>query len=174
MKKVNFLTFKSENPNGIYLVTGEIGAGKSVFCGEMAASAIEAGMRCGGVLSPGVFEDGEKTQIMMHDVSSGDEKIFAEKMTLKGNVCADLRIGQWCMSTDVLHWGNTVLQNLDEDLDVVFLDELGPLEFWREMGLMVGLDILEEKKFDLIFVVIRPSLVDEARERFDVDGIIEL
>ncbi len=174
MRKVKFLTFKDENPNGIYLVTGEIGVGKSVFCKEMLASALEAGMNCGGVLSPGVFEDNIKIQLMLHDISTGEKHVFADKIIMEEEKCADLRLGQWCMSTEVLDWGNQILRNLNEGLDVVFVDELGPLEFRKGIGLTSGLDVLQEKKFDLIFAVIRPSLLEAAKQRFDVTGLIEI
>lgn len=172
--KANFLTFKDKNPKGLYVVTGEIGTGKSVFCREMLLSAKEAGMKCGGILSPGVFDRSVKVKLLLHDIGKDEKKAFAEKVSLNGQACSDLRLGQWCISTKVLAWGNSVLGSLDENLDVVFVDELGPLEFRKNMGLINGIDVLKEKKYDYIFAVIRPSLMDEAKSLFDIQGVINL
>ena len=171
--KINFLTFKNENPKGLYLVTGEIGSGKSVFSSQILDSAIEAGMKCDGILTPGIFKDGVKMGIEMQDVGSGEKQLFAKKVVLNDVPCDDLRMGQWCMREDVLTWGNECLAGIGT-VDVLFLDELGPLEFWRKIGLMAGLDLLDKAAFEYGFAVIRPSLLDEARERFDVAGVIHL
>lgn len=171
----NFLTFKSDNPPGIYLVTGQIGSGKSVFSKSMFDSVIEAGVGCAGIISQGVFDaQGQKVAICMLDVVSQEKHRFAKKVMLNDSPCDKMRMGQWCIDEAVLVWGNDCLKKIVKT-NVLFLDELGPLEIWRQMGLLHGLALLEQKAvFDYAFVVVRPSLVDEMKDRFDVVRVIEL
>jgi nucleoside-triphosphatase THEP1 len=50
--------------------------------------------------------------------------------------------------------------------DLVIIDELGPLEFLRGMGLQNGLKVVDERAHPVICVVVRPSLLLDARKRW--------
>jgi nucleoside-triphosphatase THEP1 len=56
----------------------------------------------------------------------------------------------------VLEWGNLRLtQSVKTDL--LMIDELGPLEFERQMGWTASFDLLKSGQFGIAMVVIRPE-----------------
>jgi hypothetical protein len=58
--------------------------------------------------------------------------------------------------------------------DLIFIDELGLLEFQRGQGFIAAFTLLDEKCFRQAIVVIRPGLVHFARNRWKIDRIIDL
>lgn len=52
------------------------------------------------------------------------------------------------------------------NFDFLIVDELGPLELERGEGLTIAVKILHDGKFDKALIVVRPHLVDKAREIF--------
>ena len=53
----------------------------------------------------------------------------------------------------------------------MIVDELGPLELECGEGLTNAVQILKNGKFDTAFVVVRPHLIDKAKEIFEKSEI---
>ena len=58
--------------------------------------------------------------------------------------------------------------------DVIIIDELGPLEFEKGLGLIEGLRLIDEKRFQAVFVVVRPNLLETARTRWPEAKIVDV
>ena len=84
--------------------------------------AQEARVRVGGVISPAVFEGGNKVAIDALDLKSGTRKRLAE---LKTSHQTDLETQRWSFYTEVVDWGNKILEEA-VPCDLLIIDELGP------------------------------------------------
>jgi nucleoside-triphosphatase THEP1 len=154
----------------IILITGEIQSGKTNLCLNLYRKAQEAGIRVGGILSPAVFEEGEKTAIDILDLKSGKRKRLAEVIT---KTQTDLETQHWSFFQEAVDWGNKVLLEA-VPCDLLIVDELGPLEFHRSEGWVNGFAVIESEDYSTALLVIRPSLIEEATRLWRVSRIINL
>jgi iron complex transport system ATP-binding protein len=152
----------------LFLVTGLSGVGKTTWCGDLVELARARGLRTAGLWSPVVFENGRKIGIDMVDVHSNERRRLAN---LRGREAAAVSTIQWAFDPEVIAWGNQALDNLPEN-DLLVIDELGPLEFMREEGLLAGLRVLDAGAYRVAVVVIRPSLLPEAQARWPQAQVI--
>ena len=156
--------------SAISLLTGEIQTGKTSLCLEVVAAAREAGVRLGGLVSPGIFQDGEKIAIDVLDIRSGERTRLAEG---PGGRATDLNTRRWAFQSQAVAWGNQVLENA-LPCELLVIDELGPLEFLRGEGWVNGFQVVASGDYTAALLVIRPSLLEEALKRWEVGEIIDL
>lgn len=166
---------------GCWLLTGEFGSGKTTFCRELVAGARQRGWTMTGLLSEGVFERGEKIGILAKDIFTEKERPLARHHVL-GNAHHALKqipapptgivLGKWVFDPLTVRWGNDVLTRR-KAVGLFVVDELGPLEFRRGEGWASALGAIGSSFYRLAVVVVRPSLVDFAKEQFKVAGVIE-
>lgn len=153
-----------------WIVTGEIGAGKTLFCMEIVELARREDLSLGGLISPGVFEDGRKVGINVVDLKRQQTRRLANPR--KEGVSGPSTKG-WSFVEGSVAWGNRMLGEA-VPCDILIIDELGPLEFERGEGWVKGLTILDEGDFEVGLVVIRPHLLDQALERWPSAKRIEI
>jgi nucleoside-triphosphatase THEP1 len=115
-----------------------------------------------GVISPAMFEQGQKVGVLAENLLTGEQRLLASKMSRKG---FDLPVGRWYFSPASLEWGSRVLQGC-LPCDLLIVDELGPLELTHEMGWVAGLVALKQSQFSQALVVVRPKLLGVARRHF--------
>ena len=137
------------------IVTGASGTGKTTFCQRVVDAADAAGRQVAGLLSLPRFEGGQKTGIVVLNVSSGKKRLLASN---RYNEIPGLSLGQWTFDVDTLKWGNDALEHLPS-YDVVIVDELGPLEFERQQGWTAGFQVLLGHTKGIALATIRPSLL---------------
>jgi nucleoside-triphosphatase THEP1 len=113
----------------------------------------------GGLVSPAVFAGENKTGIDLLDLRSGSQKRLAVHRGESGNGQNTI---DWHFDEEVLYWGNTVLEQL-KTCQFFILDELGPLELQRGVGLTNGLELVTARRYRLACVVVRPSLLEIAQ-----------
>lgn len=58
--------------------------------------------------------------------------------------------------------------------DLLIVDELGPLEFNRGEGWIAGLTAVDSGSYQSALVVIRPSLLKMAYQRWEVSQVFDL
>lgn len=140
----------------LWLVSAEIGAGKTALCRVLADLARAAGWHVAGLLSPGVFEAGQKTAIQVEDLRSGERRLLA---STEPRVGFDLAFGQWNFNRAALAWGNQVLAQ-STPCELLMVDELGPLELLLDQGFTAAQAVLAEGRYRVGVVVVRPALVE--------------
>ena len=150
------------NAPQLWLLTGQRGAGKTAFCRALAEHARSQGWDAAGLFSPAVFEGELKTGILVEDVRSGATRPLASATP---HAAFDLQLGDWFFDRSSLAWGNRILES-SLACDLLFVDELGPLELTRQMGWQSALNILRNNQYRLALVVIRPELQDVAYNTF--------
>lgn len=173
----------------LFFLTAPSGAGKTTFCASLADHACAAGWNVAGVLSPPVFENGEKVAILVRNLRTGETRPLAIAASRQGDMLTpydshltpdasrptfyDLPLGHWLFSSASLAWGNACLaSSLPADLFIV--DELGPLELVRGEGWTNAFPALRSRKYRLALVVIRPSLLEKAQALFPDAEVLTL
>jgi nucleoside-triphosphatase THEP1 len=144
------------------LITGDHGSGKTGWCERKVLQARAADREIAGLLSPAVFEDGLKIGIELLDLASGERRPLA---SLRGSASSGLMTADWLFEPETLAWGNQRLSMCGR-CDVFILDELGPLEFHRNTGLLEGFYAIERGLYRQAYVVIRPKLLPLALTRW--------
>jgi len=147
---------------GLQFVSGPFGSGKTNFCLALLERATKLGVSTGGLISPPVFRTEEKIGIDLLNVWSGEQRRLANR--IRGNP-EGVYTRKWQFDERVIGWGNHFLAERFP-CDLLFLDELGPVELERGEGLLEAVTILDERVYDNIVLVIRPSLLDAALERW--------
>jgi nucleoside-triphosphatase THEP1 len=119
-------------PRVIALLVGEIGAGKTTICRQVAALARERGLRPAGILSRPIYdEQGHKTSLVAVDLWSGQ----ARRLASLQRPLSDLGRGPYSFCLATFAWANrAVLAALREAPDLIILDEIGPLELVAGVG----------------------------------------
>lgn len=145
--------------NNITVITGKRGAGKSRYCSQLLNAAKHDGVKTGGFLSPSLFDNGIKSGFTTLDAASGEQRFCGKRVSECGT------IGCWQIDTETIRWGNRLLKN-SCPCDILFIDELGPLEFERHEGYTQAFETLKTGSYKTAYVVIRPSCLDAFRILF--------
>jgi iron complex transport system ATP-binding protein len=154
---------KGEDTHQLILVTGLSGAGKTTWCKQLAKLACNQNLSVGGILSPGLYRDGKKVGIGVVDLQSGEERQLAH---LHDKEKTSLSTPRWSFNQEVMGWADLILKDLSSPLDLLIIDELGPLEFLRNEGLTSGLELIDKKNYKTACVVVRSSLLPKALQRW--------
>ena len=141
----------------IVVITGERGAGKSRCCGTLLEQS--RGQTVGGFISPAVYENGVKTAFYTLDTGTGEKRLCGKR------VSGDGTIGCWELDEDVMEWGNELLRSACP-CDILFIDELGPLEFEKHRGYTAAFEVLRRDDYGTAYVVVRSSCLAAFREMF--------
>lgn len=147
------------NAPPLWLLTGPIGNRKTTFCRRLVQEARSLGWDVAGLLSPAWMKEGQKIGILAENPRTGEQRPLAYTTP---HPQADLRVGKWYFDKQVLNWGNRVIEN-SSPCDLLIIDELGPLEFKARGGLMTAFALIAAGNYRVGCVVIRPSLLAEAR-----------
>jgi nucleoside-triphosphatase THEP1 len=151
-----------DNSPRLIILSGPSGAGKSSWCRQLAKQALSSKLVVGGLLSPAVFQDGDKAGIDLLDLCTGQ----CRRLAVRRNEVQDgLRTRNWLLDPDVLAWGNQQLLALPP-CDIVILDELGPQELQRGQGLTTALDLIDSRRIPVLVAVVRPKLLAAAQKRW--------
>lgn len=151
-------------PHQLILITGRSGIGKTTYCQQWIASARAAGWQVGGLLAPPRIVAGQKVGIDLLDLASGDQRPYAHLHHASPHPTAPTT-GRWQFDTAVLAWANAVLDDITA-VDLLIIDELGPLEFEQGRGLHAAFDLLKTGSYRAGGVVVRPSLLASAQQRW--------
>lgn len=146
----------------VLILTGPIGSGKTTLCLDLVEHLKKADLVVHGIVTPPMNVNGNKVGIDLVDLQSGEKKRFA---CLKESVSSDLFTGKWSFDADVMNWGNQTLGHAIP-CQVLIVDELGPLEFERGIGLQNGVTAIDSGDFSVALVVVRPSLIAAAKQRW--------
>jgi len=155
----------------LWILTGSRGSGKTTLCRRLAAEAKALGWDIAGVVSPAVYDGGDKTGIEVLDLRSGELRQFARRpVDFDGSAS---HRPSWIFDQIALAWGNQVLKNVTP-CDMLVVDELGPLEFEAGVGWSAGLQALDSRSYQIGLVTIRPELLKVARQRWPFAGVVDM
>ncbi|MCX8026029.1 MAG: hypothetical protein N3A60_12575, partial [Thermanaerothrix sp.] len=109
-----------------------------------------------GVLSPGVYQDGQKVAIDAVNVRSGERRRLAWR--IESMESGGIHTREWRFDPSTLHWGNTVFETA-LPCDFLVVDEIGPLELEYGQGWIAALSAIASRAYRLGVIVLRPSLL---------------
>jgi len=110
----------------IFLVTGNVGEGKTAFLRRLALLLKEKEITPAGFLAEGVVEGNEKKGYRLRDLTSGETRPFGEVRKRKGRI----HTGRFTFNRDAFRWGEHLLWGAvtGDGRTVIIIDEVGPLE----------------------------------------------
>lgn len=153
----------SASPAPLILLTGERGIGKSTVCGALRDFVVGRGVRCGGFLTRRDFDDtGATTGLSLEEAATGAcHRLAATREDLGGP-----RIGPFSMDAAMLALGVHLARSaFDANLDLVFLDEIGPLELAQGLGFAPAIPLAAAHPRAAVILTLRPTLVAAATSR---------
>ncbi len=165
----------------IWLISGASGVGKTALLQRILTAVRTLDDEAAGWLTPPLFRDGQKIGILAQDVRSGETRPLARRGALDTSILPEawrrtrfnLPLGQWLFAEETLDWGNGLFANAAAD-SVLFVDELGPLEWILQAGLQQALRALDAGRGRLALVVVRPSLLSAAQQRWPSSRVLFL
>ncbi len=147
------------------LVTGAKDAGKTRWCARALADLRAAGHAVRGLLSPGVFVDGQKVAIRVRDLWSGEERVLATRRLAPRESSARW----WQFDETVLAWADARLRDVGRCHTLV-VDELGPMELLENRGWTSVWPVLREHAFAQAILTVRPALRPALQARINQLG----
>jgi nucleoside-triphosphatase THEP1 len=117
-----------------------------------------------GFISPPLLDaGGRKTGIEMLNLATGEHHTFARVVGLDENP----DVGVYRLEGDAIEWARGLLGSaLVSDIDLLVIDEIGPLELKRGGGFAFALEPLADPvRIPNAIVIVRRELVDELAER---------
>jgi nucleoside-triphosphatase THEP1 len=150
------------DPGRVLIITGAQGEGKSNLAEALAKSLREAGFSLGGIHASGFWDGGRRSGFDITDLGTGERRPLCRMQGPAGWQSQ----GPFRFSPDGLDFGLRALaEALRRDADVIFVDEVGPLEL-RGRGWAGALDVLAWRRRRPMVWVVRQGLVDEVRQRW--------
>jgi len=146
----------------VVLLAAPRGAGKTTACERFLERARAAGMRVGGILAPARYsQDGGKVGVDVVDAFTGERRLLATIETE-----AKLRtVGPYRFDAIVMEWALArVSLALAAPIDVVIIDEIGPLELTHKEGFAPALEQLSLAQAATIILVVRSELLIALQE----------
>jgi nucleoside-triphosphatase THEP1 len=152
------------NRPALLIVSGGFEAGKTRFSQRLALAMHKLGWDVTGIVSPAVFQDDVKIAIDALDLKSGERRRLAELIEA-GSKMEGPSTKRWQFSLRTLDWCNFILRSATP-CDLLVIDELGPLEFERDTGMLRAFDAIEREEYLAAVAVIRPILLERARRHW--------
>lgn len=161
--------FKKEalNKPVIFVITGEIGEGKTTYAKKVTELLKEKNINIAGFIAPAVYAGEKRIGFDLYDVKIGDVTPLSRNTGLEDW----LRIGNYYFHPDGLKTGNALLQKeYIEKSSVFIIDEIGPLEM-NNTGWAKPVETLcAESSIPHIWVV-RKKLVERVIKKWNVGDV---
>lgn len=145
------------------LLVGERGSGKTTIFLRAVRRLEEKGIRCGGAVCTKMLDvEGKVIGIEVSDLSG--ESPGPRLLARTDRVLDGPETGKYRFSFQGLDFGRNVLKRGAMYADVLFADELGPLEM-RGQGFHNLFGLAEDPATPPMAIAVRPSLAEEVSRR---------
>jgi nucleoside-triphosphatase THEP1 len=152
----------------VYIVTGEVGEGKTTFLLRLTDILKKKDIKVGGILAPRIIEEGMTTGYDTVDISTGIRTPFLRHINRE----ITSGVERFTQMEDGYQAGLKALDpdnNMDSILMVI--DEAGPLELRGEGWAGRISELLNINKWQII-IVVRKNLVDEVARKFGIKDVM--
>ncbi|MEI6275920.1 MAG: nucleoside-triphosphatase [Prolixibacteraceae bacterium] len=161
--------FENEQNNlpVIFIVTGEVGSGKTTFADQLVRLLQSAGLRTGGFLSAGTANDSERTGFRLIDIYTSKSIVMCEITHHEGWI----QMGRYYFNPEAFEFGNSILNPLNlQGNQLVVVDEIGPLEM-KNQGWSRAIDRLISKRSVSQLWIVRRSLLPKIVRKWNVGDV---
>lgn len=142
--------------NKITIITGEKGAGKSLFISKLLNGIKEKGLILGGLYSPGIYKGGKKIGIAVENLRTCEKKMLASHAP---GWDPEMPLREWKFNENAVSWGNDVLTHQALPCDILVVDEIGYLELEKGKGWTSIFNILKRDDYLYGYIVVRENLL---------------
>ncbi len=152
----------------ITIICGDIDSGKTSYLKKH----FEQEAKGDGFLSLKHFENERCIGYDLYHLKSGKRRSF---IRLKSAISEDwdecCEIGRFSFSGQGMLFAKRIVKDIKNG--PVYIDEIGPIELWQKKGFYKEVKELIEKDSDL-FLTLRPTLIDEFHDEFELRGQTKL
>lgn len=147
----------------IILLTAPIRSGKTTACERLVERARAEGLRLGGILAPARYDaEGVKAGFDVVDLLGGERRALARVEQGDG----ERTVGEYAFAAEVMDWAlERAMVALGRPLDLVIVDEIGPLELRRRGGFAPLLEELPRARAATVILIVRSGLLEALRGR---------
>jgi nucleoside-triphosphatase THEP1 len=140
-------------------------------------------MQVGGIICPGIFDQGRKIGIKSHYLDSGHEELVGMECQLAGKPLPEstgpdtFSFGRWEFRRSALTSADAAIIQDIEAARFVFVDEIGPLELDHGLGMcrtLARLDTDKANNKSIMMVCARQDLEKVLTERWPESLVVEL
>jgi nucleoside-triphosphatase THEP1 len=150
----------------VYLVTGEIGTGKTAWLVKLTGLLMEKGVKVGGILALRIMEDGRTTGYDINDIRTGIRTPFLRQM---GE--ATMGVERFSVNETGYRAGLRALEPAsNHHSEVIIIDEVGPLEL-RGQGWHGTISELLKESNSTIILAVRKNLIQDVTEGYGLSGV---
>lgn len=146
------------------IISGEVGAGKTLVAKQLAAALKRLNIAVGGILSPRIVQDGATVGYTVCDLMSGEEQPFAGLST------PGIVVGRFFIDRKALDLACRAIEDGARNAQVVFVDEVGRLEL-QGAGLALAVHTLLNSSA-LPVLLVRDSFVPTVVKTFSINQYI--
>lgn len=152
-------------PMDVKIVSAAQGLGKTSFLRKYVGHASDRGRSVGGIASPVVYQDGQRIGYDVIDLRLETRHPLA-RVPVSGDPPLD--VGMFAFDQGAISEGNTaIISAVMDDVDLIAIDEIGPLEFdGKGWSSALEFALLECSFQQELIVAVRSSLADEVPRRF--------
>ena len=154
----------------LILLSGPSGCGKTTWCIQLQKIAVRQNITVHGIISPPVFKNGSKIGINLLPLPGGRPRRLAVH---RQNETSGLFTEDWRFDEHQMDWGERYLARIRSP-QLLIVDELGPLEFLNGQGWQSAFSLIGKRAYHLAVIVVRPSLLDVAKQRWPWAENLEL
>lgn len=164
---IQFFEEEQSNLPAIFMITGEIGEGKTSFVDTLTRKLLKRDCRSGGFLSVGLEDGSERTGFRLVDIRTQESTILCCKTFQQGWS----RTGRYFFNPEAIEFGTNILdpKNL-KGVNLVVVDEIGPLEM-NNRGWSTAIERLNSKLSTPQLWIVRKSLVKQIVRKWNVGDI---
>jgi len=146
----------------IILLSAPRRSGKTTACQKFVDRARQADIRVGGILTPARYDQAG------HKVGINVRSLLIEETHTLGTIVPIAKrrtVGHYQFDEATMQWAvEQVLHALRTPIDVVVIDEIGPLELVKKRGFAPALDYLPSAQAMSAILLVRSSLLKHLQE----------
>jgi nucleoside-triphosphatase len=154
----------------VFILAGDTGSGKTTLARQVVEGLRARGASVGGILAPGLLENGRRTGFDLVNLATGESARLARERAVETG--RHVQWSRFSFSPEGLALGQRALGRGARAADVVLVDEVGPLEL-AGGGWADALDELVRDRAQPVLLVVRSSIVDEVARRWgSADAVV--
>ncbi len=146
----------------LFILTGEVNEGKTTVLKSLIKELKQEEISAGGILSLKHYDDERFDGYDLLDIANDNEYPLCRINAKQGSI----KQGRYYFDKEITDLGNKIILDAFKKSDVIFIDEVGPLELSGK-GWAPALDVLTGTKATMVWVV-RKGIVNKVIRRWGI------
>jgi len=164
-----FNEIRKQQSKPVFIIFGDIAAGKTTFCKGLVRQLLADGIPTGGILSERIIKENVTIGYDIMDISDGKRMVFLRENS--GNSTSN-KIGRFEINEKALSFGKRILSSEKQaHNEVIIIDEVGFFEL-QGNGWAKNIELLKEESGKVFILTIRSEFVNDVIEKFNFEKTI--